>query len=230
MKNRIKVEVPLSGSSFGSFVLSDTLTVAPPCFYCGAPVDTNSDYYYTQQGEYQIQYWGRGRKFGTPMLGDVVDASGNKLKGKYALKFPYCPEHIHPVKSFKTIDIIMMSIGALLGLVITAFVVINEGADAVEILIMLFGLGIFGAMLFYLLGLGIKAIIAKTNPKLKDYPLGNGHYGVEISGVRVNGGAPMSGSIRYTLTLGFCDPEGARRFLAANPRAKVTKGENLLAR
>jgi len=227
MKNRIKVEVPLSGSMNG-FVVKDSLTVSPPCFYCGKPVDTDSDYYYTYEDEYQIKYWGRGRKFGSPMLGDVVDPEGKKLKGKYILKLPYCPEHVRPVKAFKTIDTASFYIGLILGAVLT-FYAYREGIEGGGLLAILIGAPLLSVGVLYFIGVGIKAFITIIKPELKDYALRLGHFGIQQYGVRIDGGKPMVGPITYTLTLAFSDPKCAHRFLESNPHAKVTKGKALLA-
>ena len=228
MKHRVTVEIPLSGASFGGFVLTDTFTVPPPCFYCGAEVAEDNDYHFTKEGEYQIQYWGRGRKFGSPMLGDVVDGEGNKLKGKYQLKIPYCPDHLKPAKFVRIVDITTFILGIALGLGV-AFWAYQTGSREGEFLIFLIGGPFVMVSVLRLIGMGIKALIAKAQPKYKDYALGSGHYGIEDFGVTIHGGASMVGPITYTLSLGFCDPGAARRFIEANPRARVTKGEKLLS-
>ncbi len=229
MSKRITIQVPLAGALFGGFTMDEMFTAPPPCFYCGAQVDTRSEHHYTQKGQYQIKYWGRGRKFGSPMLGDIVDSKGNKLMGKYTIKLPYCPEHVAPFKAFKVIDIIALISGIGGGLALTGLLYLKEGLEGGEFLLLLFGLPFFLISLFFTLGLGIKAIIAKINPKLKDYSKTSGHYGVVITGVKTSGGAAMVGPITYTLTLEVTNPQSARRFLQANPLAKVTKGQELLA-
>jgi hypothetical protein len=227
MRNRIVVKIPLSGS-VGGFIVKDTLTVQPPCFYCGSPVDTDDEYYYTYEGDYQIKYWGRGRKFGSPMLGDVVDKEGKPLKGKYVLKFPYCSQHIRPVKFFKFIDTISFIIGLILAAALLIFLAINEGLEGGELLLLIITIPIFLVSLCYFLGVGVKALVTLIKPEWKDYSLRLGHYGVQLYSVTTNGGSQMVGPITYTLTLAFSNPEGARRFIKENPQAKVTKGAKLL--
>ncbi len=229
MSKKITIQVPLAGALFGGYTMDEMFTATPPCFYCGAPVDTHSEHHFIQKGQYKIQYWGRGQKFGTPMLGDVVDSKGAKLMGKYTFKLPYCPEHIAPVKSFAIINIVAFILGIGGGLVITALIYFKEGLEFGELLLLLFGLPFFLLSLFMVLGLGIKAIIAKLNPKLKDYSKSSGHYGVTISNVTTHGGQQMVGPITYTLNLEVTNPESARRFLQANPQARVIKGQELLA-
>lgn len=229
MSKKISIQLPLSGTLFGGLTFDETFIIQPPCFYCEAPVDIKQEHFYVQKGQYKIQYWGRGQKFGTAMLGDVVDSKGQKLMGKYSIKLPYCLEHITPYKPFAVINIVAFALGILGGLGLMALIYINEGLEFGEFLILLFGLPFFLVSLFLVIGLVIKAIIAKLNPKLKDYSKSNGHYGVTISGVTTSGGEAMVGPITYSLTMAITNPNSARRFLQACPQAQVIKGEELLS-
>lgn len=167
MSKKITIQVPLAGALFGGHTMDEMFTAPPPCFYCGAPVDTHSEHHFIQKGQYQIQYWGRGRKFGSPMLGDVVDSKGAKLKGKYTIKLPYCPEHIAPVKAFAIINIVGFVLGIGGGLGMTALVYFKEGLEGGELLLLLCGLPFFFVSFFMVLGLGIKAHHRQDQPQVE---------------------------------------------------------------
>ena len=226
MRKRVKVEIPLSGLSANGSVTTDEFKVNPPCIYCGAPVDPSQKHYYQHQGTYQIKFWGKARDSGTPMLGDVIDIHANKTRAKYKVRLPYCPQHIKPIKTFKIIDVLLILIGVLLGLgaaLLMYQVGIRDGLLIITFITAPFLLG----GLFYWLGSVIKTLLKKSNPGLRDYPVKDGHYGVCTHGVRVDGGKPMKGPIRYYLELAFCSPEVARRFLEDVPDAEVIEGRAL---
>ena len=229
MKKRVKVEVPLSGLGADGSVKTDQFKVNPPCIYCGAPVDPSQRHYYQHQGTYQIKFWGKARHSGRPMLGDVIDIHANKIRGKYKFSLPYCPQHIKPIKTFKLIEVLLVLIGALLGLG-AALLMYQNGIRNGLLVITLIAAPLLLGGLFFWLGSVIKTLLKKSNPELKDYPVKNGHYGVCTHGVRVDGGKPMKGPIRYYLELAFCSPEVARRFLADVPEAEVVEGQALFGK
>ena len=155
------VEVPLSPAKYGGFT---ELTEAPPSLYCGADVDESQEHYYTEEKEYQIKAWGYSVKFGNKTLVNVVDQDGKQIKGKVQIRIPYCPVHIQPVKSFKFVDMAALFFGIIVGL-IPFFLANRAGWEGWIMLFLLFALPIGSAILFYLIGIGIKAIIAKAQPK-----------------------------------------------------------------
>jgi hypothetical protein len=224
MKNRVRIEVPLSGMDADGNVDQDVLIVQPPCIYCGDPVNKEAQHYFTLEGEYKIKFWGLARDTHKPMLGDVFDIHGNFVKNKYILRIPYCPKHIGPVKTFTLIDMLTISIGMVLGLAAIAYL------GAVDILndylfILSFLIPFFLAGLFYLIGYGIKAVLIRNHTKYRDYPLKPGHYGICAHGVHVEGGKPMEGPINYYLHLAFCNIETAKRFLKSIPQAEILQGK-----
>lgn len=223
MKKRVKVEVPLSGLGADGSVITDKFKVNPPCIYCGEPVASSQKHNYLHEGTYQIKFWGRARHSGLPLLGDVVDIHANKTKGNYKISLPYCRKHIKPIKSFKIIEVLLVLIGAGLGLWAAMLAYQIGIRDGLLVLIVIAVPSLFG-WLFYALGSAIKSVLKKSDPKLKDYPVKDGHYGVCTHGVRVDGGKPMKGPIRYYLQLAFCNPEVAGRFLADVPQAEVVEG------
>jgi len=223
MKNRIKIDVLLSGFGQAS---ADVFSVEPPCFYCGAPIDPESDHTYYYECSYNVKRYNVEKR----MLENVEDSSGAKLVGKYKFKLPYCPQHIAPVKFFKTIDIIFLILGALtgLGLCISMY---RSATNRDNLLVPFLGAMICVPPLFVLFGLGLKKIITLFIPKLKDYPLrSNGHYGIQINNVTLHmSDGPMLVPLTHMLSLSFSDPVAAQRFIEANLGGlKIKKGENLL--
>ena len=224
MRKRVKVEVPLSGLGTDGSVRTDTFVVEPPCIYCGKPVDSSQKHYYHHEGTYQIKFWGRARQSGSPMLGDVIDIHANKTRGKYRISLPYCRQHIKPITTFKVIEVLLILIGVSLGLW-AAVLLFQNGARDGMLIFSLIAAPLLLGWLFYSLGSIIKTLMKKSNPRLKDYPVKDGHYGVCSHGVRIDGGTPMKGPIRYNLKLAFCSPEVAQRFLADVPEAEVIEGK-----
>lgn len=224
MRKRVKVEVPLSGLDPDGSVTTDNFIVNPPCIYCGDPVDPSQKHYYQHEGTYQIKFWGRARHSGTPMLGDVVDIHVNKTRGKYQVDLPYCPRHIKPISTFKIIEILLVLIGAALGFGAALLLYQNGIGDGLLMITLIIAPLLVGG-LFYALSSAAKYLLKKSNPMLEDYPVKDGHYGVCTHGVRVDGGKPMKGPIRYYLELAFCSPEVAQRFLADVPEAEVVEGQ-----
>lgn len=223
MKNRVKVEVPLSGLGADGSVQTDTFTVEPPCIYCGEPVDPSQKHFYHHEGTYQIKFWGRARHSGLPLLGDVVDIHVNKTRGKYRVSLPYCPRHIKPITSFKIIEFLLVLIGVGLGFG-SALLLYQNGTRGGLLILTIIAAPLLLGWLFYALTSTLKSLLKKSNPRLKDYPVKDGHYGVCTHGVRVEGGQPMKGPIRYFLKVAFCSPEVAERFLADVPQAEVIDG------
>ncbi len=227
MKHRILIEVPLSGINDQGEIQADTFTIPPPCFYCGKPIATTDGGYFNLKGDYQIKFWGFVQDTHQPRLGNVIDPHGNLVKGYYTIKVPYCAEHIEPVKAFTVIDILTVLCGILLGVGWTA-IFGRELLSGTPLILAFIFLPVLLAALFYAAGLGIKALLPKLVTKLKDHAVFKGHYGICSHGVRVDGGEEMEGPITYWLKLTFCQPEGAKRFLAEVPEAKVLRGKRFL--
>ena len=227
MKHRVSIEVPLSGVNDDGKIQKDTFTIQPPCFYCGQPTASVNHGFFHVKEDYQIKFWGRVQDSNKPRLGNVIDTHGNLVKGQYAVKIPYCAEHIKPVRTFTLIDSLTVLFGTLLGITVTAFWGRNFLTGTPLILAFIL-LPLLAAGLFFCIGLGIKSLLPKISPKLKDYASHKGHYGICSHGVRVDGGKEMEGPVTYWLTLAFCQPEGAQRFLAENPKAVVVRGKRFL--
>lgn len=227
MKHRVKIEVPLSGVNDEGEIQPDTFTIQPPCFYCGKPIASDDNGYFDLHGNYKIKFWGVIQDSHKPKLGDVIDIHGNFVKGKFTIRIPYCPEHIKPVRTFTLIDSLAVITGTLLGISLVAFFGGNFLSDAPLILAFIL-LPLLLAGLFYGIGTGIKSILPRLSPKLRDYASHKGHYGICSHGVRVEGGRKMEGPITYWLQLAFCSAEGARRFLGNNPGAEVISGKRFI--
>lgn len=227
MKHRVNIEVPLSGINDKYDIQPDTFTIKPPCFYCGKPISSTNDGYFNLRGDYKIKFWGLVQDTHKPRLGNVIDAHGNLVKGKYTLRIPYCSEHIKPVRTFTMIDSLSVISGTLLGIGWVALFG-RKFLSSTPLILAFILIPILLAGLFYSLGTGIKSILPKLLPKLKDYASHKRHYGICSHGVRVDGGMEMEEPITYWLKLAFCQPEGALRFLAAVPEAKVVRGKRFL--
>ena len=227
MKHRVKIEVPLSGMSAEGEIITDTFTIQPPCFYCGKPIAPDHDGYFDLKDVYPIKFWGYTQESHKPRLGHVIDAHGNIVRGSFRVKIPYCPDHIKPVRTFTIIDILAISSGTLLGLVLTAIFGVDRLSSTPLVLAFIL-IPLAAAGLFYVMGTAIKRVIPKLCPRLKDYASHKGHYGICSHGVRVDGGQPMQGPMTYWLQLAFCSPASAERFIASNPTAKVIQGNRYL--
>jgi len=220
MKQRVTIELPLSGMTPRGVVKTDTFKVKPPCFYCGSPVAESGDHIYHLTGDYKIQRWGLKRDTVKPILGDLIDRHGNMIKGHYAIHLPYCTKHIQPIKTFKIINIMSIILGAAFGLGLTAFLS-SYGMLGGFVYLSLVTSPFFFAVVFYWMGAAIKALLVRVNAKLQDYPLRNGHYGICTHGVRVDGGKPMQGPITYYLKVACCNLERAIRLQESIPQAKI---------
>lgn len=156
-----------------------------------------------------------------------MDSHGNLVKGRFIVKVPYCADHIKPVRTFTLIDSLAVIAGALLGIGLTFFLV-SDFFSGTPLILAYILIPLFAASLFFAVGVGIKSLLPKLSPKLKDYASHKGHYGICSHGVRVDGGEEMKGPITYWLKLAFCQPEMAKRFLAAAPKAQVVRGKRFL--
>lgn len=228
MKHRVKIEVPLSGLNDSGEIQTDTFTIQPPCFYCQKPLASHGNGFFEIEEDYPIKFWGYVQDTHKPRLGNMIDRYGNVVRGKYIIRIPYCPDHIKPVRTFTVIDTLSILFGLGLGIALTALFG-SELLHGTSLVLAFILVPLITAGLTFSIGAGIKSILPRVSPKLKDYASHKGHYGICSHGVRVRGGQEMTGPITYWLELAFCSPEGAERFLASNPSARVTQGERFLA-
>ena len=227
MKHRVKIEVPLSGISDNGEIQKDQFTIQPPCFYCEKPVSSDGGGFFELVENYPIKFWGYIQDTQKPRLGNMFDTHGNLVRGEYSIKIPYCPEHIKPVRTYTTIDLLAVIAGLSLGIYLTLFLM-SEALDGSNLVLTVILTSLASIGVFYAIGTGIKSILPKISPRLADYASHKGHYGICSHGVRVDGGQEMQGPITYWLELAFCNPDGARRFIASNPSARVIQGRRFL--
>jgi hypothetical protein len=225
MKNKVVIEVPV-----GSFGSTGLISLSPPCTCCGAPVLETADSTWHHFADYDLRYWGRGKKFGSAMLGPVVDAQGKQMKGHVEISAPFCAEHQLRHTIFDRVHKLGYVIGALVGGVATFLIYTNNRSyfEHGEILFVGLALFVVGIFLGILLARGINLLITLIKPKLAAYPMTDGHWGLEAHPVRIDSGQPMVGPIRYFLPLGFYNVESARRFLKGHAQAVVKKGQKYL--
>lgn len=223
MKQRIKIEIPVEKDM--------EISVDPPCVYCGKSTPNGQQNIWNYKLPYNIQKWGFTRKFQTPTLVKVIKDDHTYLTENISFKLPYCDKHIKPKNFFTQVDTISLITPIAIAIILLILLFINKVHLELGVfftLTTIFGIPIVLLGIFLLLGMGIKAIIAKTDPTLADMPFSYGNYGVEISQVRCDSGKPGVGPIRYYLPLAFSDPKVAKKFLQAYPHAKILKGTELV--
>ncbi|MFH2038501.1 MAG: hypothetical protein ABIJ65_03600 [Chloroflexota bacterium] len=218
MKSLIKVEVPLSEDRS----TPEEFTIDPPCFYCGEEVDRSTDHIWKHGVAFPIKYWNIQR------LDDVRDEKGNTKFSSCHLKIPFCSKHIKPEKTFQIIDIAWMVASLLVGIIIFIGLIIDGGVPGWLLIGGPLAALFFTLILFGAIGQWFKSLIIKSKPGLQDYSKNEGHYGIEVGGVRTEGGVIGVGPIRYTLLLSFSSAKLAQRFLSKYPQASVTGGKELM--
>lgn len=228
MSKKTIVKIPFRGRS-------SSFEIPPPCPYCGksAPDGTSPQ---SIELEYELLRWGRGRKSRAVQLGNVKDRDGKKMKGTVSLLGHYCAEHSGTPKPVELIRKIMQVIAITLGVITGLYFLITTPGDE-SFIVYLFLAPLMGGSVIIIiqevLGAVVLWLVARILPSLRDFPLSNGHFGVQ--GSVSSGGTvekidtmaldfdPKYGEqiIQYILKIKFTNPDSAQRFVEAYPKAEI---------
>lgn len=220
MKTKVAIKVPVKSRNH--------IKLPGPCTYCGEPAAEGGRKKWKKS--YKLMHWGVGRKYGVTQLWETKDADGVARKGNVTVHAPYCDQHLEDVPLFFTIIVVSVIVLAIAGLIFGIHIAGQEEGETFLFKLFMVGVFIFiGIFAGTMLALVINKLIALFTPAFRDLPtLGNGHWGLSIEDIKVDGGEHGVGPVEYFLRIDFLNIESAQRFLEAYPEAEVVKGKELL--
>lgn len=209
----------------------DTIDLPAPCTYCGKPAEPPA-FVWEQKNVYNLKHWAHGAKHGTMQLWDLM-INGVKQKGDVTVRAPYCDQHAGGIKIFDIVragSLIIMLIASVFALIGIYSAPGEHMFDEPQDFFILVGTPL---LLVCLCGTAIAwvicSLIALVKPEFRNFPIwSSGHWGLTVF-QQTDGGKFAVGPVTYWVSLRFHSVESAKRFLAAYPRAEVTKGEGFIS-